>query len=434
MKNTAQGALLVCGALVAILCYFIRQDQFIWIVLLFGLSFILYIYAGSRVSTEGSWSTRYNLLIKIILIFSFPLASDDIYRFFWDGQVWLQGFSAYQLKPSELVLLHMQPFETVYDKLNSKEYYSVYPPLLQLLFVSCALVSLKSVFLFSLFWKSILLIADQLAIRYLKHLTPQLPQAVFWYAWNPLVLLEVFGNGHPEGLMICFLMMAFYYLKGDLIPRSAISMSIGTGIKLLPAFLFPFFMPYLGLKKGFKYWGAAVLLLLVLLFPVWPYFRNFYSSIQLYFKTFEFNGSVYALWKTIDYARLGYNNIASIGQWMAACFLVVLTVLVVIQKKHHFPDMIRSCFVAWLTYLVLSTTVHPWYILPVLILGLLYGFFFPVVWSGMIILSYSWYDENLSSVTKYVLVTLEYLIVLIFMAIELIRRKSQSQMVGKSES
>jgi alpha-1,6-mannosyltransferase len=430
MKNTAQRALLVCGALMVVLCYFIRQDQFMWIVVLFGLSFILYIYAGYRVLPEGNWSTRYNLVIKIILIFSFPQASDDIYRFFWDGQVWLNGFSAYRFKPSELVLSDLQQFETVYNKLNSKEYYSVYPPLLQLLFISCALISLKSVFLFSILWKSFLLIADQLTIKYLKRLTPQSPKAVFWYAWNPLVLLEVFGNGHPEGLLLCFLMMAFYYLKRDLIHHSAINLSIATGLKLLPAFLFPFFMPYLGLKKGIKYWGVAVLLLMITLFPVWPYHRHFYTSIQLYFKSFEFNGSVYALWKTIDYARLGYNNIASIGQWMSGCFLVVLVLLVVFQKKRHFQDMVRSCFLAWLAYLILSTTVHPWYILPVLILGLLSGYFFPVVWSGVIILSYSWYDENLSNVTKYVLIALEYLVILIFMVRELVVRKSESRKVG----
>lgn len=426
MKNTARGILLVCGALMVVLCYFIRQDQFMWIVLLFGLSFILYIYAGYRGLPEGTWSTRYNLVIKIILIFAFPRVSDDIYRFFWDGQVWLKGLSAYQFKPSELVLSDLRPFETVYNKLNSKEYYSVYPPLLQLLFVCCALISFKSVFLFSILWKSLLLIADQLTIKYLKHLTPQ-HKAIFWYAWNPLVLLEVFGNGHPEGLMICFLIMALYYMKGDLMHRSAFSMSISTGIKLLPSFLFPFFMPYLGIKKGIKYLGFAVLLLMVMLFPVWPYFRHFYTSIQLYYKTFEFNGSVYTFWNTIDYARLGYNNIVSIGQWMAGCFLGVLIILVVVQKKHHFSDMLRSCFVAWLAYLVLSTTVHPWYILPVLILGLLTGYFFPVVWSGVIILSYSWYDENISRVSKYGFIALEYLVVLIFMVRELVKK------VGKSE-
>ena len=220
---------------------------------------------------------------------------------------------------------------------------------------------------------------------------------MFWYAWNPLVLLEVFGNGHPEGLMICFLMMAFYYLQSNFINLSAINLSLATGIKLLPAFLFPFIIRHLGIKKSLKYLLISGSLIFIFLVPVWPYTAEFLTSLRLYFKTFEFNGSVYELWKAVDYLRFGFNNIEGIGQWMASGFIAVIIFLVVAQKEYNYQALIRSCFLAWCAYLFLSTTVHPWYLLPVLLMGLLSGYFFPVVWSGVIILSYSWYDENLSS-------------------------------------
>jgi len=427
MKNTAQGALLACSALVVVLCFFIRQEQFLWIVSLFGLSFILYIYAGFRDLPEGLWIVRYNLLIKIILIFAFPLASDDIYRFFWDGQCWLKGISSYEYKPAELVRLELQEFEPIYHKLNSKEYFSVYPPLLQFVFTTCAFISFKSVFFFSIFWKSILLVADQWTIKYLKRLAVVTPKTVYWYAWNPLILYEVLGNGHPEGLMICFLTMSFYYLQSNFINLSATHLSLATAIKLLPAFLFPFIIRYLGIKKSLKYLLISGSLIFIFLVPVWPYTAEFLSSLRLYFKTFEFNGSIYEVWKTVDYLRLGYNNIDVLGQWMAVGFIDVIVFLIVLQKKHDYQALIRSCFLAWCAYLFLSTTVHPWYLLPVLVMGLLSGYFFPVVWSGVIILSYSWYDENLSSVTKYGLIALEYLVVLIFMLREFVKK------IGKTE-
>jgi len=427
MRNTAQGALLACGALVVVLCFFIRQEQFLWIVSLFGLSFILYIYAGFRDLPEGLWIVRYNLLIKIILIFAFPLASDDIYRFFWDGQCWLKGISSYEYKPAELVHLELKEFEPIYRKLNSKEYFSVYPPLLQVVFTTCAFISFKSVFFFSIFWKSILLVADQWTIKYLKRLAAVTPKTVYWYAWNPLILYEVLGNGHPEGLMICFLTMSFYYLQSNFINLSATHLSLATGIKLLPAFLFPFIIRYLGIKKSLQYLLISGVLIFIFLVPVWPYTAEFLSSLRLYFKTFEFNGSIYELWKTVDYLRLGYNNIEVVGKWMAVGFFAVIVFLIVLQKKHNYQALIRSCFLAWCAYLFLSTTVHPWYLLPVLVMGLLSGYFFPVVWSGVIILSYSWYDENLSSGTKYGLRALEYLVVLIFMLREFVKK------VGKTE-
>ncbi|MDZ4708948.1 MAG: hypothetical protein SH818_11165 [Saprospiraceae bacterium] len=427
MKNFAYPALLVCGGLLGFLCFFIRQDEFVHIAFLYGLSFICYLYGGHRDWPDGSLMTQYNLLLKLILIFAFPRASDDIYRFFWDGQCWLQGISAYQYKPAELVQLELQEFEKIYRKLNSKEYFSVYPPWLQFIFTACAFISFKSVFIFSICWKSILLIADQLTIKYLKRLNVQTPKAVYWYAWNPLVLYEVFGNGHPEGLMICFLTMTFYYLQSNFIKKSAISLSLATGIKLLPAFLFPFFISYLGIKKSLQYLVISGFLILLFLVPVWPYLSQFLSSLRLYFKTFEFNGSIYELWKAVDYLRFGYNNIEHIGQWMAVCFIAVIIFLVVVQKKYHFQDLIKSCFLAWLAYLFLSTTVHPWYILPVLVLGLFSGYFFPVVWSGMVILSYSGYDDNLSLGSKYVLIALEYGVLLIFMVWELAQKYHQSR-------
>lgn len=412
-------ASIVSGLLVVLLCYLFRQEEFIWITVLFGLSFILYAYAGQSIRPEGDWMTRHNLLIKAILVFAFPRASDDIYRFFWDGQTWLNGISAYQFKPSELVGLDMKVYEPIYEKLNSTEYYSVYPPLLQLLFTICAAISFKSVILFSICWKTILLAADQLTIQYLSRLTIKLPQAIYWYAWNPLVLFEIFGNGHLEGLMILFLAMSLYYFQANRVNLSGLFLSIAAGLKLIPLILIPFLLPYYGFKKFIRSLGLITICFLFFMAPVWPYPHHFFSSIRLYFKNFEFNGSIYEIWKAIDYYRLGYNNIASIGTWMTNVLMAFSCGLLIVQKKYNTPAWIRSGLFAWVAYLLLSTTVHPWYVIPVIFLGLVSGYLFPVVWSGMVILSYSWYSDHLSLSMKYSFIALEYTVWILYLLREL---------------
>lgn len=419
MVKSVRQALVVGGFLMAFLCFFVPQDQFLWMVSLFGLTFIIYLYGGQLALPYGVRTSGYNLMLKCVLVFAFPRASDDIYRFFWDGQAWIHGISAYQFKPSELVLHQLKDFESTFQRLNSREYYSVYPPLLQFLFALCAFLSFKSVVLFSVCWKCILLLADQMTIRYLKRMPVHFPKALYWYAWNPLILFEVFGNGHPEGLMIGFLVLAFYFIQVHQLRLSALAMSLAIGIKLIPAFLLPFFMPFLGLKKFLNYMMYTGPLLILLLLPILPYPDHFYASLQLYFKNFEFNGSIYELWKAIDYLRFGFNNISSIGPWMAVSFVVAILVLVLLQKKSGVLPLLRSCLMGWMIYLLLSTTVHPWYILPVMTLGILSGYFFPVIWSGAAILSYSWYADQISLTLKYVFIALEYTILTVFLVWEL---------------
>ena len=74
-------------------------------------------------------------------------------------------------------------------------------------------------------------------------------------------------------------------------------------------------------------------------------------------------------------------------------------------------------------YFLLSTTVHPWYIATPLLLGIFSKYRFPIVWSFVVMLSYSAYgkdgfDENLW------LVGLEYFIVAGFAVWELFLQKT----------
>ena len=69
-------------------------------------------------------------------------------------------------------------------------------------------------------------------------------------------------------------------------------------------------------------------------------------------------------------------------------------------------------------YLFLSTTVHPWYIATPLLLSVFTKYKFPLVWSFMVMLSYSAYGKN-GFDEKLWLVAFEYILVIGFSVWEL---------------
>lgn len=426
MRVKSQYSLGALSLLVLIQAFFIRQDQFVASLLVFSAGFGFYLLEGNAKYQNELVSKRLNLFLKLTLLFAFPRGSDDLYRFFWDGQLLIQGYHPYAFKPDQLTG-QLQPFqETLYEHLNSPGYYSVYPPLLQSLFGLCALASFKSVFLFSVLWKSLLLLADQLLLRYIGKLPALNSRTAFWYMWNPLVLLEIAGNGHPEGLLIPALILSFYLLQYHRTALSSFALGLAAGIKLFPIALLPLFARHLGLRKAIPYAFLTVMVFLVLMLPVWPYGDHFLSSIKLYFQKFEFNGSLYEIWKAIEFRRHGHNNIGFIGKVIPVIFIAFTGLIVLIQKQNQFQKLLQSCLLVWTGYLLLSTTVHPWYVLPLIPLGLLSGFIFPLAWSGAILLSYSWYDPDLGMTWKYACTAMEYAILVGAMIYDFARKGAKA--------
>jgi len=63
---------------------------------------------------------------------------------------------------------------------------------------------------------------------------------LLFFAWNPLVLLELVGNGHNDGLMLTFLLLSLWLsLRGREIGGHA-AMGLSVLVKVTPVFLWPF--------------------------------------------------------------------------------------------------------------------------------------------------------------------------------------------------
>lgn len=421
-------AAFVITATVFGLSFKVGQSDFQEIALFYFPCFIAYalVYHFVHEKSLIRYFTGFGILLRILLIFSFPNLSDDVYRFIWDGTLAVNGVNPFNHLPGYFIENQKDIpgiSQELFDKLNSPNYFSIYPPVCQGIFaVSCFLFPLSwmgsaavmKIFMVTFECGSIFLI-----VKLLRHF--EMPaKNVLLYALNPLVIIEISGNLHFEGAMIFFLLLAIWLLVKNRFHFSAIAIAFSIASKLLPLIFLPFLIRRLGWRKSIQYFGLTLLVLLILFSPLINgiFIQNFSKSLELYFQKFEFNASIYYLLRWLFHFNYGYNQIAVIGPWLGFAVLTGVIIFAFKEKDPNSKNLFNALLFAICLYLFLATTVHPWYTILPVTLCIFTKFRFPVVWSGLAILtyinySYPEYYENLW------VVGLEYLVVFSVLLLEL---------------
>jgi hypothetical protein len=152
------------------------------------------------------------LVLRIVALSSFPDLSDDIYRYAWEGARVLEGTSPYAAAPAAPELAAARALAPdLYAKVNHPEISAAYPPLTQ--FALAAVVGLArsleldAIMLLRAFFACVdLCVLWPLALLLRQRRLP-LGLALGW-GWCPLVTLEFAGSGHFDSLGILCLMAA----------------------------------------------------------------------------------------------------------------------------------------------------------------------------------------------------------------------------------
>jgi len=400
----------------------------------FGIIFICYLSAflGYFFILKSNWNLKKILLLaialRLLLVPAFPNLSDDIYRFIWDGHLVMQGMNPYLYLPSSLFAENADwtsQAVSLFANLNSQEYYTIYPPVSQLVFAVSTILSGGDLIPSAIVMKLILLLGEigllNLLIKLLRHYKQE-ENKLALYALNPLVIVEVMGNMHYEGLMLCFLCLGWLLIVKQKLLSAGLAFSISIGIKLLPLMLMPFLIVYLGWQKAIKLFTVMGISLIIIFIPVWLNFSFFWKSLDLYFQKFEFNASIYYVLRWLGFQIKGFNMIHIIGPLLAFSTIVLIAKYSYDYSRKSKIRLPEYWLFAFTTYLFLATTVHPWYTIVPIGLCVFTRFRFPIFWSALIILSYanyshSEYRENLW------FVAFEYMLVFGFLFYELMRPK-----------
>ena len=396
--------ILLYGVGVFVLGYLVPRTSF-WVLfplyaLLFGIySFWCYersIFSIGRILFMG-------LLFRLLLLGMTPNWSDDVYRFIWDGRIVANGADPFDAKPSALVgtekAEQMDLDRSLYKKMNSPDRYSVYPPVEQFVFGASAWIAGDKTLRNNVSLRIFLLLADlavALALMRLLVFFGRPKAEALLYFLNPLVILEGVGNLHFEVLMIAFLLWGVYFaLKRNdpFLPGLLIGAAIST--KLVPLIFLPFFI------KTHR-WRVIPLYLVIggsVVLSFWPWLSSnsmahFFKSLNLYFQTFEFNGSVYELVKWVGYQWVGYNIIDHAGPALSLLTFSGIMSMLFFARLRIKKNLFSLFAFALSLQLFLATTVHPWYILPLLAFVPIASVRYPIFWSLLIVLSYSAYSHS----------------------------------------
>jgi len=339
------------------------------------------------------------LAARAVLLFSEPLLSDDYFRFIWDGRLAVQGIHPFAALPSEYAV---QGFPVpgldaaLYAQLNSAEYYTVYPPVAQGVFaLACYIFPnsiVGSVFVMKLFLWLMELGTCWLLWRLLMHW--QLPlRNILLYALHPLAIIEITGNLHFEGAMIFFFLLALWWAVRGRLTLSAAGLALSFASKMLSLLALPFLLRILGWRRtllyGLVFAGATALLFAPLIDL--EVLRHFGASLNLYFRQFEFNASVYYIARWIGYEISGHNRIAYIGPALAAVAALSMLVIALRSRRNELKQWPDFLLTAITIYLFLGTTVHPWYLCMPLVLSVLCRCKYAALWAIVAVLSYHKY-------------------------------------------
>lgn len=394
----------------------------------FTLSFGAYFYLLFK-----SKATLKNLFFLTILTWSItllfpPYLSNDYYRFLWDGELFWNGINVFDYTPKELFtngFTSNKPYLLeLYKGMGelSQNNYSCYPPLNQFYFINSTALT-HSVFWNVLLLKVFILLTLIIGLYYFLKLIELLKfpsLKAFLLFLNPLFILEGISNVHFEGVMIAFLALAFYHLLRLNILSSSLFFAFAIQIKLIPLIFLPFLWRFLGWKKALQIFvliGMALFLLSLSQLNS-TNLPHFIKSIQLYFKLFEFNSSILFVLLQTDPLGIHWFKTSFYAPYLSVIALTTILGFAFLKKITPDKMLFTRLSIAFFIYLLLSSTVHPWYILPLLFLTILTNYAFGIVWSFTAILSYSFYQEGNIATTNW-LIFLEYIPVLVLFMYEM---------------
>ena len=294
--------------------------------------------------------------------------------------------------------------------------YTCYPPINQFGFLIPAFLFSKHILGSTIVMRLLIILADLGTLSYGQKLLKRLnipTSSIYLYLLNPFIILELTGNLHFEGIMIFFFLGALYYLTVRYWKCSAMFLAFSICVKAIPLLFLPLFFRQLKFKQFIVFCLITIgtTALLFVPFISKELINNFMQSINLYFQNFEFNASIYYIIREIGYQNVGYNIIQSVGKVTPIIIVLFVGSISLLSHNKNIKFFFHSLLFSISFYYFLSTTVHPWYIaLPLIISVLTPHFKYPLVWSYMMILSYSAYitpeyHENLW------LVALEYSVV-----------------------
>jgi alpha-1,6-mannosyltransferase len=279
---------------------------------------------------------------RLVLLPAPPTLSTDVYRYVWDARVARAGISPYAHAPEAPELSGLRD-DVVYPRLNHATWRTIYPPAAQAFFAAVYAVRPDSVLAMKIALGVAEAVGLVLLFGLLRACGVSAARAVI-YAWNPLVLVEIWGGAHLDAIVIPAVIGGTWAaVAGRPAPAGAV-LGLGIAVKLYPAALVPLLLWGPGLLPGM----AGVLAVVAACYaPAWSLGAGALGSLPRYLSEEYFNPGL--LRSIVDVPGLTAAAALTWTIWVAS-------------RRRELP--LARCLVPLIGGLVLlSPNIFPWYAL-----------------------------------------------------------------------
>jgi alpha-1,6-mannosyltransferase len=334
---------------------FLCQVLFLALLYLIALGLVFRSGADEGRGRRGLWVILFfACLYRWLLVPSVPALSTDIYRYIWDGRVQAHGINPYLYPPRSEALKDLRD-EEIYPRINRPSAPTIYPAGGQVLLHGLNRLGIRSTTAF----KAAVVVGDMgsLLVLTLMLIHLKVPaERVLVYAWHPLVIYELANNGHLDGFMLLFVLLALLLLLKRRSAASVASLALATALKLYPLLLLPALLRARRWRHCLVFGGIVLALYLpylsagpAILGFLPEYFRNPAEGFNLGLKAY-----------LLKILPLADHLLITLG---FAALLAAAVVVVWRLPKEDITALKCAYLLVGLHLLLASGSLHPWYLI-----------------------------------------------------------------------
>lgn len=282
---------------------------------------------------------------KLVLVFSEAYFSNDIYRYFLDGNLTRNGINPYSLSPNAVIssqLLTDNPFYL--NNINHKEFSSIYLLFPELIFfISAVFIYLKSLYL--------VIELSLLSFVYFKKRDAFLLLSLI--CLHPLYIVETYSSGHFDFIFLFLIFIYYEFNRNVIIKNSAYLLSVLTkGFSL-------FFLK-INSKTALLFISAFSLLILNLFLIQ----SSAESGLSAYHESFSFNNPIYEFLNS--YFQTSYHDIQELMPYQLfnkiITFIISILIAIIAFRRYKSEIYYLGLLFSFI-FIFGSATIHPWYLL-----------------------------------------------------------------------
>lgn len=312
------------------------------------------------------------VLFRAALLCAPPTLSDDVWRYVWEGRVQAAGFDPYRLAPDAEALAHLRDAE-VHPRINNPEIPAVYPPGHELVLRGVAAAGGGALALRLV--SAAADVATGLLVAFALRAAGKPTGRAVAHLFCPLGVIEFAGSGHGDSLFLLALVASIVLVRSGRKSLAAVALGLSVALRAVPAILVPVFFRPLGARLAIAALAATL--------PFVPYafgeprdaspfrganeyakrwrhndsaFRGLLAVSEARLESIESGGPLWMRERVRDH-RDDFNPLTGAKSLAAAAFAAGLAAVVCLRRS-----LATSVLLALFLLLLLSTTVHPWYV------------------------------------------------------------------------